>query len=360
MRLSHIDRIRAIAVLCMVEVHTAAIIPPAGMSVGDPAAFVAAAFGGMAAPLFVMISGWAIYMSASRRMMGGLTSADEWASWMVPRVALLASCQILVNLLLNTDRGGRFEVHTPGVLTLLAIAALLAPVLVRLGMEIRIFLMLVMISSPMIMGDVSGTDWSWWDRVASDGMSEWLSRLLWNGTYPAVPWMFYVLLGTLVYDLSDSPRTRERIIAIGLIATIITLLISVREKVPWALTEGDAVLTFFPASSSFLVVSGFFALLAHRILEGEESSGGEPFGGDKLSFLEPLGRITLTVYVAHFAVLGLVAYTMQGEPRLELVPAFAVTIGHTLMWIPLAKAHQELIPEISFEGLLRKLSQSTR
>ena len=360
MRLSHIDRIRAIAVLCMVEVHTAAIIPPAGMSVGDPAAFVAAAFGGMAAPLFVMISGWAIYMSASRRMMGGLTSADEWASWMVPRVALLASCQILVNLLLNTDRGGRFEVHTPGVLTLLAIAALLAPVLVRLGMEIRIFLMLVMISSPMIMGDVSGTDWSWWDRVASDGMSEWLSRLLWNGTYPAVPWMFYVLLGTLVYDLSDSPRTRERIIAIGLIATIITLLISVREKVPWALTEGDAVLTFFPASSSFLVVSGFFALLAHRILEGQESSGGEPFGGDKLSFLEPLGRITLTVYVAHFAVLGLVAYAMQGEPRLELVPAFAVTIGHTLMWIPLAKAHQELIPEISFEGLLRKLSQSTR
>jgi len=360
MRLSHIDRIRAIAVLCMVEVHTAAIIPPAGMSVGDPAAFVAAAFGGMAAPLFVMISGWAIYMSASRRMIGGLTSADEWASWMVPRVALLASCQILVNLLLNTDRGGRFEVHTPGVLTLLAIAALLAPVLVRLGMEIRIFLMLVMISSPMIMGDVSGTDWSWWDRVASDGMSEWLSRLLWNGTYPAVPWMFYVLLGTLVYDLSDSPRTRERIIAIGLIATIITLLISVREKVPWALTEGDAVLTFFPASSSFLVVSGFFALLAHRILEGEESSGGEPFGGDKLSFLEPLGRITLTVYVAHFAVLGLVAYAMQGEPRLELVPAFAVTIGHTLMWIPLAKAHQELIPEISFEGLLRKLSQSTR
>ena len=36
MRLSHIDRIRAIAVLCMVEVHTAAIIPPKGVSVGDP------------------------------------------------------------------------------------------------------------------------------------------------------------------------------------------------------------------------------------------------------------------------------------------------------------------------------------
>ena len=86
---------------------------------------------------------------------------------------------------------------------------------------------------------------------------------------------------------------------------------------PWALTEGNAVLTFFPASTSFLVVSGTFALLVHRIMEGSESSGGEPWGGDSLSFLEPLGRITLTVYVLHFAVLGVVAYAMQGEPRLE-------------------------------------------
>lgn len=220
--------------------------------------------------------------------------------------------------------------------------------------------MLIMISSPVFLGDATGIDWSWWERVASEGGSEWIARLLWNGTYPVVPWMFYVLLGSLVYDLSESPRTRERIIAIGLIATIITFLISLREKVPWALTEGDAVLTFFPASPAFLVVSGTFALLAHRIMEGSESSGGEPWRGDSLSFLEPLGRITLTVYVVHFAVLGVVAYVMQGEPRLELVPAFAVTIGHTLIWIPLAKAHQELIPEISFEGLLRKMSQSSR
>ena len=360
MRLSHIDRIRAIAVLCMVEVHTAAIIPPKGMSVGDPAAFVAAAFGGMAAPLFVMISGWGIYMSASRRIENGLAGAEDWASWMVPRVGLLASCQIMVNLLLNADRGGRFEVITPGVLTLLAFATILAPVLIRLGMGIRIGLIFVLISSPFILGDASGLGWTWWDRVASDGISEWVSRLLWNGTYPAVPWMFYILLGTLVYDLSDSRKTRERIIAIGLIATAVTFLISERQGVSWALTEGDAILTFFPASTSFLVVSGTFALLIHRIMEGSESSGGEPWSGGGLSFLEPLGRITLTVYVLHFAVLGVVAYVMQGEPRLELIPAFAITIGHTLVWIPLAKAQQEFIPEISLEGLLRKMSQSSR
>ena len=85
MRLAHIDRMRAIAVLCMVEVHTAAIIPPRGMTVDDPAAFVAAAFGGMAAPMFVMISGWGIHMSAARRAarspmglrMGGQTAMER-------------------------------------------------------------------------------------------------------------------------------------------------------------------------------------------------------------------------------------------------------------------------------------------
>ena len=347
---------RAIAVLCMVEVHTAAIIPPRGLTVGDPAAFVAAAFGGMAAQMFVMISGWGIHMSAMRRVARGAVGISDWLSWLIPRVALLALCQFLVNVLLNVERGGRFEWHTPGVLSLLAIGALLTPLLVRLGMQTRIVLMLLMVASPLMLGDAAGLDWTWWERVASEGSSEWLARLLWNGTYPAVPWMFFVLLGTIVHDLSENPEMRERNIAMGLAATTVTIVIAVMEDIPWALTEGEAVLTFFPASPAFLVVSGTFALLAHRILEGNETSGGEPWKGGVLSFLEPLGKITLTVYVAHFAVLGIVASMMQGEPRLELVPAFAATILHTLIWIPLAIWHQKHIPEISFESLLRRLS----
>ena len=158
---------RAIAVLCMVEVHTAAIVPPRGMTVGDPAAFVAAAFGGMAAPMFVMISGWGLYMSAARRAVRGPMGVSDWISWLIPRVVLLTLCQLLINVLLNVERGGRFEWQTPGVLTLLAIAALLAPVLVRLSMQARGVLMLLMFASPLVLGDAAGSDWTWWERVAS-------------------------------------------------------------------------------------------------------------------------------------------------------------------------------------------------
>ena len=356
MRLSHIDRIRAIAVLCMVEVHTAAIVPPRGMSVGDPAAFVAAAFGGMAAPMFVMISGWGLHMSATRRAAQDQMETLDWIGWLMPRVILLTLCQLLVNVLLNVERGGRFEWHTPGVLTLLAIAALLTPLLVRLSMQVRAIMMLLMIASPLILGDAAGSDWTWFERVDSKDSFEWISRLLWNGTYPALPWLFFVLLGTLVYDLTENPDTRERQIAMGLAATTCTIVIAVMEDIPWALTEGDAVLTFFPASPAFLVVSGTFALLAHRILEGSESNGGDPWKGDSLSFLEPLGKITLTVYVAHFAVLGVVASIMQGEPRLGLFLAFTITIIHTLVWIPLAILHQRYCPKLSLEEMLRTVS----
>lgn len=323
---------------------------------GHPAAFVAAAFGGMAAPMFVAISGWGIHMSAVRRAADPSHTAGIWLRWLVPRVLLLSLCQLLVNLLLSADRGGRFEWQTPGVLTLLAIAALLAPALIRLSMRSRAVLMLVMMAFPLVLGDVSGPDWSWWERVGSEGASEWLARLLWNGTYPAVPWLGYVLLGSLIYELADNPTARERGIALGLAATTVTAVVAVFEGIPWALTEGEAVLTFFPASTAFLVVSGTFVLLTHRALEGSEARGGEPGGGDRLAFLEPAGRITLTIYVAHFAVLGAVASAMQGEPRLELVPAFAATIAHTLIWIPLATWHQKYIPNISFETLLKKLS----
>ena len=358
MRLKHIDRIRGIAILFMVEVHTAAIVPPSGITVGHPAAFVAAAFGGMAAPMFVTVSGWGMYSSASRRLTEG-HSASQWVNWIVPRFALLCLCQILVNILLNVERGGRFEWHTPGVLTLLAISAVICPALVRTSMRARSILMLLFCVSPLLMGASSGPELGWFERVDARGIQEWMARLLWNGTYPVLPWLFYILLGTVLQDLREDYRARERGIVLGIMATSITLALSVIEGIDWALTSGDAILTFFPASMPFLVVSGTMVALALRILEGKEESGGEPLMGDRLSLLEPAGRLSLTIYVSHFAVLGVVALLMDGEPRMSLVPAFLVTILHTIVWIPLAVIHESRFPGLSLEGLLRR-TQSSR
>ena len=280
-------------------------------------------------------------------------------NWIAPRFALLCLCQILVNILLNVERGGRFEWHTPGVLTLLAISAAICPALVRTSIRARSILMLLFCVSPLLMGASSGPELGWFERVDARGIQEWMARLLWNGTYPVLPWLFYILLGTVLQDLREDYRARERGIVLGIIATTITLAMSVAEGIDWALTSGDAVLTFFPASMPFLVVSGTMVALALRILEGKEESGGEPLMGDRLSLLEPAGRMSLTIYVSHFAVLGVVALLMDGEPRMSPVPAFLVTILHTIVWIPLAVIHESRFPGLSLEGLLRR-TQSSR
>jgi len=205
----------------------------------------------------------------------------------------------------------------------------------------------------------SGPDLGWFDRVDAISTEEWLGRLIWNGTYPIFPWIFFILLGTVLHDMRKDTGSREKCIVIGILATSVTLALSVSEGIDWALTSGDAILTFFPASMPFLVVSGTMVALALRILEGDEELGGEPFMGDRLSLLEPAGRLSLTIYVAHFGVLGIVAMLMEGEGRLPLLPAFLITIFHTLIWIPLAVLHQRRIAWFSLESVL-SMGQSSR
>ena len=340
----------------MVQVHTAVIISPEGISVGHPIAFVSAAIGGMAAPMFVTISGWGIYRSAKRRSESGNSDIISWVNWILPRFIILTLCQLLVNSALLLERGGRFEWMTPGVLTLLAIASIFGPLLVYLTRKQRVPLMLLLMTSPLIIGDMNGIDLNWLERVSSNGLGEWFERLLLNGTYPVLPWLAFIVLGSLIDDYGDDLNNQDRILKISLVIIGISMIYSFYEDIPWALTEGNAILTFFPANTMFIFTSGIFVVILFRILEGDEKSGGKPKGGKTLSWLEPAGRLSLTIYVMHFVLLGIIAYKMQNQPRMDLYTAFLLTIVHTSIWIPLAILHEKYIPKISFEELLKKFN----
>ena len=75
-----------------------------------------------------------------------------------------------------------------------------------------------------------------------------------------------------------------------------------------------------------------------------------------LSVLEASGRLTLTIYVLHFAILGVAAEYMMNKPLLSVPEAFIVTFAHTLIWIPVANLHQRYCPKLSLEELLRRVS----
>ncbi len=343
-RQSHIDGMRALAILFMVWVHIAAafqpVTPPsiAGLTISS-------IFGGLAAPLFITISGWGLHRSASRRIAASNTPTRDIIRWLTPRISLLLICQILINLLMSHV----FDIFTPGVLTLLALAAILAPCTAALSSKSRGLIALTFALSPLLLGDLTGLTWGWSERMAGVGFSGTIERLLWNGAYPAFPWLAFSLLGSLIQDTTR----KERIVAISTlipVASLATILL-------WpnggdlVATIGNASLTFFPASTPFMLVAMSAVLTIHLVLESTE---------DYRFWLSSLGRasvalgnISLTIYILHFIPLALLHHSL-GTMVISNDVLALIIISYTLIWLPVATLHSRHIPDVSFEGLLRR------
>ena len=216
--------------------------------------------------------------------------------------------------------------------------------------------MILFILAPSMLGVHAGPEWSWSTRIHSDGLAEWFERLLINGTYPAIPWLSYTILGSLIADLKEDVLNRKRMFFVGLIFTSYTVLASITQNETWALTEGDAILTFFPANSEFVIVSATFVILLQMILDRVENNPEEVTVGRIMRRLEPAGRLSLTIYVGHFALLGAFV-AMFGRGSFPLEVSFALTVIHMIVWIPISIAHERIAPNYSLEQVIRIMSR---
>ena len=261
--------------------------------------------------------------------------------------------QIVVNLLFHVDRGGSFNTETPGVLTLFAASSLIIPLVIGRGVTGRAAIMILLVICPTLFSGHIGSDMTWTERIASDGIAEWFERLLLNGTYPLMPWFSYVLLGGLLAEIGESSGVARASVGFGMMFTLLTIVFSLNQDVHWALTEGSAILTFFPASTAFIIVSMSIVVLVKILLSRvEEVSGSE--ASPILGLLESAG-MSPTVYVGHFVILGLfVAYYRGGD--FALLGSLVVTLIHAMAWIPIASYYQGKFGPYSPEGMIRAFS----
>ena len=262
--------------------------------------------------------------------------------------------QIVVNLLFHVDRGGSFNTETPGVLTLFAASSLIIPLVIGRGAISRAAFMILLVICPTLISGHIGVDMTWTERVASDGLTEWVERLLLNGTYPLMPWFSYVLLGGLLAEIGENSDVARASVGFGTVFTLLTIVYSWNQGVHWALTEGSAVLTFFPASSAFIIVSMSIVVLVKILLSKvEEVSGSE--ASPILGPLESAGKMSLTVYVGHFVILGLFVAYYRGED-FALLGSLVATLVHAMAWIPIASYYQVKFGLYSPEGMIRAFS----
>jgi surface polysaccharide O-acyltransferase-like enzyme len=325
-RRKDIDQLRGIAILLMVMVHSAATWAPTDASTTSILALVIAGLGGLAAPLFVTVGGW-------------VTVQSSWTlRKALIRFVFLYAAQIAVNI----SAPQLFDPFSPGVLTLFALLYLTAPFWVRISENLQatlFFGLIVLTLNYVLLANHDTLDWD--DRTYVGGIIEHVEHLLLTGTYPFLPWILFSLFGASLNNTKPSRRTLFGLGLGGVAVSAYFLYKSVQENIPFAQPSGEAMLTFFPANTSFLIAAITGVLLIWAMLENRSSVIG----------LDHLGRLSLSLYVLHFIPLSVFS-----DSDLNLYSASAVTIFYTLLWWPLSVVHQARIPQYSLENAMRNMT----
>ncbi len=326
-RRQDIDQIRGLAILLMIMVHAAATWAPSGASTTSILALIVASLGGLAAPLFVTVGGW-VTVQSSWTMRKALN-----------RFVFLMMAQFVVNI----TASHLFDPFTPGVLSLFAILYLLAPLWIRLAQNSMAFgTTLVLIGTINIVLVPGDALLSWNDRIEVTTISQLFSHLLVTGTYPLFPWIFFSVLGAGINIHAPEFRSVGLVVASGILLCTLFLYESTHKGVPFAQPRGEAIMTFFPANTPFLVGACTGVLIIWLLLENRQ-----PFRG-----LHHLGQLSLTLYLVHF-----VPIYLGSSMTLEWSLAVPTVIVFTLVWWPLSVFWRTRFPTYSLEYALRQISR---
>jgi surface polysaccharide O-acyltransferase-like enzyme len=326
-RRKDIDQIRGLAILLMIMVHAAATWAPADASTTSLLALVVAGLGGLAAPLFVTVGGWVTVQS----------------TWTIRKALIRFIFLMIAQFLVNITASHLFEPFTPGVLSLFAILYLLAPLWVRIARNSVAFgttlALIGIINSVLSPGDAS---LSWDDRIGTSGIDQILSHMLVTGTYPLFPWIFFSILGAGINIHTPSIRRLGLASTLGILLCTMFLYESVQTGIPFAQPRGEAVLTFFPANTPFLIGACTGVLIIWLLLENRQ-----PFRG-----LHHLGQLSLTLYLVHF-----IPIYIGSNLILTWSSAVPVVIVFTIVWWPLSVFWRTWFPTYSLEYALRQMSR---
>ena len=183
---------------------------------------------------------------------------------------------------------------------------------------------------------------SWNDRIEVSGVDQIVSHLLVTGTYPLFPWMFFSILGAGINIHTPTTRGLCSVIGFGMILCISLLYESMQTSIPFAQPRGEAILTFFPANTPFLIGACTGVLIVWLLLENRQPVRG----------LDHLGRLSLTLYLVHF-----IPIYLGSNVVLAWASAVPIVIVFTLVWWPMSVFWRTRFPTYSLEYALRQISR---
>jgi uncharacterized membrane protein len=347
-RTPELDWLRGLAVILMLNQHLGMWLCDWRHATGPSARILLLlnGTGGLAAPLFIFLSG----------IGAGLAASSALASPV--RGAVLVAIGYLLNLLVPSwfSPASFYALHLIGFWLLVAPWFRRRSVAALAGWVVATLLVSAAgqawLKTPMILDNA---------RMARSNLELGIARLaLWEGHFPIFPWLAVALTGAWAARLVRA--NRERTIGwtgIGLVLAGTAILGASRLspallwRSPW---KGVFRFTFYPATTSFIVLLLGVVLILTAWALSRASRGPLPF----LETLGALGRSSLTIFFVHIVLfreglsrLGAMNSLTPGQTAAAILLALAF-----VAWLARAWKRSEF--RYGLEWLLRRIAGATR
>jgi len=333
-RSASLDAMRGLSVLFMLEVHLgywwARSLPA-----GNPLVEAGTILGGMAAPVFLVLAGAGLAISRSRKPGGFLE-----------RSAVRGAALLAAGVLFTFIEQAVYGPFGWGVLQCIGLSILLAAPLLGLRRQWREVLGIGLLASAMFVQGLLGVPGVLYsDQMqAVNSASDYLRNMLVSGFFPLLPWLGFMVLGTAAMEraaLSEGKVGRWD--PAGLSLPVLLLLAGALLAAYGLRPE------FFPPSLSFSFLACGIVLLAIPAFLAADAGRARP--------LANLGRISLTVFVAHHLI-GYEVFSALGWLRsFDLPAALAMVLASWALALLAARAWEKAGFRWSLEWGLSRLAR---
>jgi uncharacterized membrane protein len=345
-RLVSIDALRGLAVLFMITQHMAFWLD------AEPRSRwliqFTGALGGMAAPLFITLSGVGVSLMTTRRM--------QIDRLLFIRGAIIVACGYLLNML--TPHW--FSLGSWYVLHLIGTALLTAPLLRRVSDTSLIVMILAVLAATGILQHDLGTPLRLYNTQMAapvDFFGGFRFALV-EGFFPIFPWISLFMAGLLAgrWVRDGRPEYIERLgsylfAAMAILSTVYLTGFDFTRTGPW-IRYFKIQPTFYAALTPvILLLMALSLLFVSGFLTFEEKCALTP-----PSTLVCLGRASLTFLIVHVAGLREMIVVTAHWKSLTTIGTVLLTLSVLAAFSLAARLWQKINFNYGFEWLLRRLS----
>lgn len=291
--------------------------------------------GGIAAPVFLVLAGAGLSLSRSREPRRFLR-----------RSAIRGAALLLAGMVFTFIEQAVYGPLGWGVLQCIGLSIIICAPMVNLPGRGRALLGIGLLAAAMFLRGLLGVP----DVLSPDQMmavgsaKDYLRNMLVSGFFPVLPWLGFMMLGTVAGDRLAASGSRPARPDAAALALPLLLILAGAMLAAYGLQP-----EFFPPSLSFSFLASGIVLLAIPAFLSADSGGLRP--------LADLGRISLSVFIAHHLI-GYDLFRLAGLLHsYDIVAALALVLLSWILCLAAARAWASAGFRWSLEWALSRLGR---